>query len=110
MIGNATVVRVRRVESGADALGDPTDVTETRTTISGCAVAPRSTSDIVDRGRQGVIVGLSLYAPAGTTVDHTDLFEVDGTLFEVDGEGGNWESPFSGWRAGVEIALKRAAG
>lgn len=110
MIGNATVTRVRQTPGGTDADGDPIEGTETRSTIEGCAVAPRSTADITDRGRQGVLVGLTLYLPFGTDVDHRDRFEVDGSLFDVDGIGGSWSSPFSGWQAGVEVALKRASG
>lgn len=110
MIGNATVVHIRPNPGGFDEYGDPVASTDTRTTIDGCAVAPRTTEDINDRGRAGVIVGLSLYAPYGTDVQNTDLFEIDGELFQVDGDGGDWKSPYTGWEAGVEVALKRAAG
>jgi hypothetical protein len=112
-MNNATVVRVRG--AGYDDNGDPIAGTPTRTTIAGCTIAPRSqfggaSSDISGRGRQGVLVGLTLYAPYGTDIVHTDQLEVDGDLFEVDGEVGPWKNPFTGWEAGIEVALNRAAG
>ena len=110
MLGNAVVIRVRLTPGGVDEYGDPVTSTETLATIAGCAVAPRSSSDITERGRAGVIVGLSLYAPHGTDIRHDDLFDIDGTRYESDGEEGTWESPFSGWAAGVELALRRAVG
>jgi hypothetical protein len=103
-----TVVRVRPL--GYDDNGDPIEGEASRLTIDGCAVAPRSSSDITDRGRQGVIVGLSLFAPYGADITHGDRVEVDGVPYEVDGEAGSWKNPFTEWEAGVEVALRRAAG
>lgn len=106
-VSNATVVRVRGV--ALDEYGDPSGSPEEET-LDGCIVAPRTSSDVDDRGRQGVVVGLSLFAPFGTDITHTDQLRVDGVLYEIDGEPGRWKSPFSGWEAGVEVALRRAAG
>lgn len=107
MIGNATVVRIRG--AGVDDYGDPTGA-DVRVTLTGCGVAPRTSEDIDDRGRQGVIVGLTLYAPYGTDLLHTDRVEVDGVVYEADGDLGSWKSPLTSWEAGIEIALRRAAG
>lgn len=115
MIGNATVTRIRLDPGGVDEYGDPVDSTPDEEVIEGCGVAPRSTSDIDSRGRQGVLVGLSLYAPFGADVTYTDQFLVEGLgsldgTYEVDGEAGQWKSPLSSWEAGTEIALRRAQG
>lgn len=113
MIGNAaTVVRVRGATT--DRYGDPAG-TDARVTLTGCAVAPRSSSDIDGEGRQGVIVGVTLYAPYGTDLKHTDKFEITGLgtmddIYEADGDAGQWKSPLTSWEAGTEIALKRATG
>lgn len=104
---NATVVRLRG--KTLDKYGDPTG-SDAEVELEGCAVAPRVSGDVDDRGRQGVVVGLSLYAPHGTDLLHTDRVKVDGVVYEIDGEPGAWKSPFSGWEAGIEVALKRAAG
>lgn len=110
MIANATIIRIRRTPGDLDRYGDPATSTETRTTMDGWAVAPRSSSDITDRGRAGVIVGLSLYTPYGADLLQTDLIEVDGELFEIEGTVGKWKSPLSSWEAGTETALRRAQG
>lgn len=103
-----TIVRVR--SAGVDSLGDPISGDPDRLTLDGAFTAPRSSSDIDDRGRAGVIVGWSLFAPYGTDLLHTDQVEVDGVLYDVDGEIGQWRNPLTGWNAGSETALKRAAG
>lgn len=102
------IVRIR--PPGYDDNGDPIETVPTRREICDAFTAPRVSSDITDRGRAGVIVGLSLFAPYGTDLLHTDQVEVDGVLYDVDGEAGQWKNPFTGWKAGAEVALKRAAG
>lgn len=105
-----TIVRVRATPGGTDQYGDPLPSTEDREPLPGAFTAPRESSDIEDRGREGVIVGLTLYAPHGSDVLHTDQIEVDGVLYDVDGEVGSWEHPMSGWKPGITAALSRATG
>lgn len=81
----------------------------TRTDITGCAVAPRSTSE-ENIGRQAVIIGLTVYTPAGADIRPSDRVEVRGDVHEVDGEIGDWRNPFTGTRPGLEVQLKRVAG
>lgn len=85
--------------------------TPTETVVAGCAFAPRTTDE--DRGnyRQGVIVGLTMYAPPGTNVTATDrIRRADGTVFEVEGQPGEWANPFTGTDFGVQVALRRVQG
>lgn len=82
----------------------------TETVIEGCAVAPRSSSEVDDPGRTAVIVGLSVFLPAGSVVSPHDRMLVRGETYEVEGEPGVWRSPFTGWTPGVEVALRRVAG
>lgn len=107
MIPNATIVRLRG--DTIDKYGDHTG-TVTRTTLDGCAVAPRSSEALDADGRHGAIIGLNLYGPYGTDLVHTDQLEVDGVVYDIDGEPGQWKSPLSAWEAGFEVALKRAVG
>lgn len=107
-MNNATVVRIR--PPGRDEYGDPLSADSEEDDIPDCVVSPRLSTEVTAPGRQGVVVGLTLYAPYGTDLVHTDQVKVDGVLYELDGEPGPWKSPFSGWEAGVEVALKRAAG
>jgi hypothetical protein len=106
---NATVVRVRPA-GDADKYGDPTDTDPDRTTLDGCIVAPRTSGDIDDRGRAGVTIGLTLFGPYGTDLLHPDQVEVDGILYDIDGDPGQWKHPRTGREAGMEVALKRAIG
>lgn len=103
-----TIVRVRG--SGYDTNGDPVAGTPARLTIAEAFTAPRETSDLDDRGRNGVIIGLTLFAPYGTDLLHSDQVEVDGTLYNIDGDAGQWKSGLTQWEAGCEVALVRAAG
>ncbi len=78
--------------------------------IDGCAVAPRSTSELSDGGRQGVIVGLTLFMPPGADIGPHDRVEVDGRMFEVEGDVGRWQSPLTGWAPGDQVALRKVEG
>ncbi len=81
--------------------------------IDGCAVSPRFEAERTDQGRQGVIIGLTVYAPAGTDVLPTDRVIVRGDWanpYEIDGQPGDWTNPYDGRSRGVEFALKRVDG
>ena len=103
-----TVTVVRASPGGVDAYGDPLPGDASRVDVPGCAVAPRYSSEPSERGRQGVIVGLTVYGP--DVFLSTDQVEVRGVLYDVEGEPGFWENPFTGWAPGVEVALRRAEG
>lgn len=105
-----TIQRVRTAPGGTDQYGDPMPSTETRTTLEDSFVAPRVSSEVTDAGRAGVIVGLTLFMPPGTDLVHSDQVDVDGVLYEVDGDAGDWTHPMTGWAAGVVAALRRVDG
>ena len=104
------IVRVRSAPGGVDEYGDPVAGTESRTTLEGAFVAPRESGEIQNRGRAGVIVGLTLFAPYDTDLAYSDQIEVDGVLYDIEGEPGRWRNPYSGWEAGMQVALVRTAG
>lgn len=105
-----SVFRVRSTPGGTDADGDPVAGTTSSLEIDGCMVAPRQATEPTERGRAGVIVGLTLYAPLDTDLVHTDRIEIDGVLYEIDGEPGTWRNPWKPSHGGVEVALRRAVG
>ena len=104
--------------------GDDPAATITRIDVTRCGVAPRMSTEPTIRGRQGVIVGLSLYAPAGTVILSTDKVEINGggtvsgapvhpdlaEVYEVEGQPGAWANPLTGTVFGVEVALKKGLG
>lgn len=106
-----TVIRLRagttsdRYNSAVDDWTDPDELE-----INSCAVAPRLDSEDRTNGRQGVIVGLTVYAPAGADILATDRVRVRGDDYEVDGEPGDWRSPYGTANGGLEIALRRVEG
>lgn len=105
-----TVTIVRKSPGGTDVYGDPITSTTTRIDLAGCGVAPRYSTEPTDRGRQGVIIGWSVYPPADAGILFTDQLEVGGVLYEVEGEPAEWANPFTGWNPGGEVALRRAVG
>lgn len=78
--------------------------------IAGCALAPRVAGEERGHGRQGVVVGWTLFAPPDADIAPTDRVVVRGRTYEVDGEPAVWTSPFAGAAGGVEIALRRVDG
>lgn len=107
MVSDATIVRLRGAT--VDEYGDPTG-TDTRSTLEGCFVAPATSSPADDRGRTGVVVGLTLFGPYSADLVRTDRVEVDGVTYRITGEVGPWKNPLSGWEAGFEVALERGDG
>lgn len=105
-----TITILRGAPGGFDAYGDPVASTVARIDVPGCAIVPRYSSEPTERGRNGVIIGLSAYVPASAGITHTDRVEIDGVAYLVEGEPALWSSPFTGWTPGVEVALKRAVG
>lgn len=108
--GNATITVVRRTV-GEDRYGDPEPTGESSThEVRGCAVAPRSSTDLTSPGRQGVLIGLSVYAPLSADIVAGDQITYDGDLFDIDGDIGKWRSAHGSRLEGLEFAIRRAVG
>ncbi|MGZ6806389.1 MAG: hypothetical protein ACXVGG_07115 [Mycobacteriaceae bacterium] len=101
-----TVTLVKRVKSGQDAFGN--DVYSTTTVAVSGAFAPGGSSEQL-QGQDVVITQPTVYLPAGTDVSAVDAIDVAGQRFEVDGSPNDWQNPFTGWRPGVEVKLRRVA-
>lgn len=110
------VVRRRSTPGGVDAYGDPLPSTTADTTLTGAFVAPRMSDPVDARGRDGVVVGLTLFTAHGADLDRvTDRIIVTGEganngTYTIDGEPGDWRQPQTGWKAGQATALTRAEG
>lgn len=102
------IVRVRSTPGDLDPHGGPVESTETRLKLRGAFTAPRTTSDVP--GREGTVVGRTLFAPADADILPTDVIEVDGLPYEIDGEIAEWRNPHGSGADGVTVALKRGVG
>lgn len=121
MIGDLTVTIERRAKLDKSGVRPPP---EKSFKVSECFIAPRAEvvsrgeGEIAERGREGIVVGLTLFAPSGTDIRPGDAIVemVDGArkavhagVWEIEGEPGDWRAP-SGWAAGMQVALRRAKG
>lgn len=104
-----TVTIVRPGPPTEDEYGNEAPGAPTESTISGCAVAPRSSSEDL-QARDQVIVGLTVWMPSGSVVYPTDQMRVRGVLYDVDGEPGGFLNPFTGSAGPVQVALTRVSG
>jgi hypothetical protein len=105
-----TVTILRSGASTSDRYGNPAPGTDVRVDVTGCAVAPRLAGDATEGGRQGVIIGTTVYFPPGTDVVATDRLEVRGETHTIEGDPGVWTSPHTGTQHGVEVATRRVEG
>ncbi len=108
-----TVTILRATPGGVDPYGDPIAGGIVEVDVPGCAVAPRMSHEqfaVQARGRQGVIVGLTLYCPPRTDLRSDDQVRVRGETYDTEGEPGDWRSPYTGVERGLEVALRRAEG
>ena len=104
------VVRIR--PASRDEYGDQIadDDTYSDLELAGAFTAPRTSSDTDGPARDGAVVGLTLFLPAGADVVRTDLIEVDDVRYRIDGDLADWTSPLTGWAPGLTAALVRAEG
>lgn len=113
MVHGETITRLRRkmVEdpySGELTQGHWEDADELP--IDGAAVAASSTTEPALPNRQMVITTMSVYGPPGMDVLPADRIRDSQGLWEVTGENAAWKNPFTGWRPGDELPLKRVVG
>jgi hypothetical protein len=121
VIRRGVTITVLARSAGYDTNGDPLPPTGAAHTIEQCGVAPRTAGgqavnagETVDRGRAGVVIGITAYLPAGADLLRSDQVTIDDPAFpgiwDVEGMPGSWRSPLTGRHAGVEVALRRAEG
>ncbi|MGW7087509.1 hypothetical protein ACWGH2_28990 [Streptomyces sp. NPDC054871] len=111
-----TIVRLRRGPSpGRDPRGQPIPGPLLEHPVKGCVVAPRQSTPQVggddQQARDTVIVGWTVYAPAGGDWRTTDQVRIRGELCEITGEPGDWgRNPFTGTHGPVQFAADRVTG
>lgn len=90
--------------------GEDLTVWEETETWPRCAIAPRPGLETAEPGRQGVIVGHTVYGPPGAHVGPHDRLRFRGDDHDIVGEPGVYVHPFSGWEPGIEVATVRVTG
>ncbi|HJE61341.1 MAG TPA: hypothetical protein K8V84_22955 [Nocardiopsis listeri] len=116
------VTRIRHTPGGWDAYGDPIPGGMDEVIINDCVWAPRvATADggigeeAMPPGRLGATEGFALFPPPGADIVRTDQIRLPirgegGVLFDIEGEVGEWISPYTGIAMGGQVTLKRAEG
>lgn len=103
-----TVTILRPGTPTVDAQGNDVPGADTSTAVAGCMVAPRLQGDATEAGRQGVIIGTTVYFPKGTDVRATDRLNVRGEVHTIEGDPGYW--PEAPGAFDVEVATRRVEG
>lgn len=80
-------------------------------TLTGCAVAPRTTADASLRASDTSREELDVFCPdIDADVSTSDRVEYAGNVYEVDGLPQRWVNPFTGARPGCVIQISRQVG
>lgn len=110
-------VRILRtgVSPGRDQRGQPLPGPDESFDLEGCVVTPRAETPSVggaqQQERDTVIVGWTVYAPAGSVVRTTDRARIRGVVCQVTGEPGDWgRNVFTGLAGPVQFAADRVTG
>ena len=103
-----TVLILRPGAPTTDAHGNSVPGADVPTAVDGCLVAPRLQGDATEGGRQGVIIGATVYFPKGTTVLATDRLQVRGKVHKIEGDPGVWPGAPGRWD--TEVATRRVEG
>lgn len=105
------VTVLTRAQTGTDRYGNAVyGWPEPGTTYDRCAFAPGTSTEPVEPGRTAVLVDAVVYLPAGAEVGPADRLIVRGVTYEVQGEPGDWRSPYTGNRPGVAVPVRRVEG
>jgi hypothetical protein len=110
-LADRTIVRLR-ASLVTNAYGDEErnwEGTIDRLEISGCAVHPAGTDSTTEAARSSTTTRQILFAPPGADLEHDDRVEVDGLVYQFDGDLQSWESP-SGTLDHVTATLQRIEG
>lgn len=100
-------------QSGTDDYGDP--VTASTSIVRTGAFAPAIGSESTN-GQDQVVTQPQVFFTGqdaddvAAVIDSASTLTVRGLVYQVDGDPGDWRSPFTGWHAGLTVPLKRTAG
>ncbi len=109
-----TVTVLRPGAPSRDAYGNDVPGPDVEIDIEGCAVAPRdgnaTSGNEKTQARDQITSGFTVWPPPGSDIQPTDRMRVRGVVCEVDGEAGQWQSPFTGTRSPDQVSLNKVTG
>lgn len=92
-----------------DAMGNPVLSDDVSTDIEIKAFAPRFTDpESAETYGVRVISGGTVYGYRGTALTPADRLTIRGLTYQVEGETGDWLSPYPNSPEGIEFSVKRA--
>lgn len=103
-----TVTIIRRTLGVADDYGNPT-FTTANFEVPGCLVGWGATSEPVTAEGSPIDTQMTLYMPAGSTIQDEDVFVVRGDQYVKDGTAQTWSSMLNVSK-GVVVSLRRRDG
>lgn len=105
-----TVIRLRAGTTTNRAGGADKDWTSPSSlAIDECLIAPRMEPEDATSGREGRVIGWTVYAPDATDVVATDRLTIRGATYDVDGEPEDWSGGWD-WKPGVVIQTRSGTG
>ena len=96
------------IRESVDAYGDHTAGASHQ--VGGCVVYPTTSTETILGGMDELTFGLTLVMPPGSDILSTDTVNVDGTIYRVNGEPFEYDSPLTNTRAGVKVNLTASEG
>lgn len=100
----------RYTEGSVDQYNNPTKSWSAPVAVEVYSIAPTTSAEPFEAGRNAVITGLTVLAPVGTVIGPKDRVVINSEEYEVDGKIADWSKGPFGWAPGIEIKLKRAEG
>lgn len=106
---SVTILRDGAPTGATDAQGNPVIGPDVETVSTGWGVAPRAGAETAEPFGQQSIDGLTLYKRDPVDIRSTDRVIVRGQTWNVDGDIGDWVSPYDGLRRGGVVNLKKVS-
>lgn len=102
---------IKQYQEGAtDAHGNPVESWGSVTNVQVFSVAPTTSSEPFQSGREAIVTGLSVLAPTSVSVGPKDRVVWNSEEYTIEGELADWtKGPFS-FQPGIQINLKKVDG